>query len=350
MPKSIKSFLFSLLDYSGAPELALMLQRQNIGFIVLYHGVAPHVQNYGIYNYRKKFILPENFRSHLFWFQSHFEIVTLSTLIERFLNRVKSPRRYLAITFDDGYENIYHYALPLLKEFRVPATVFITTDLVEKHTPLWVDRLEYALGHTERQNIEIELEGRRRLFRLENPYERILADIYLRNNFKKISDAERRITLDKIESRFGITLKSTFETSPYRGLSWNQILTMAENKIEFGPHTISHPILTRMSSQQAEKEIIESYRLLKTRIKNPLPIFAYPNGQSEDFSDEAAAILQRHGFRAALTTIPGTVNQMSKPFALPRFSLDGSDDLRFLRLTVSGVRKKMQDIKSIFPR
>jgi peptidoglycan/xylan/chitin deacetylase (PgdA/CDA1 family) len=346
MSKGVKNFLFSLLDHSGTPELALALQRQNRGFIVLYHGIAPNVPDYGIYNYRKKFILPENFRAHLSWFQSHFEIVTLSTLIERFLKGVKSPRRYLAITFDDGYENIYRYAFPLLKEFGIPATVFITTDLVEKRFPLWVDRLEYALGHTELPKIEIELGGHRHSFRLGNLPERTTADIYLRNNFKKTNDVERRTILEKIESCSGTTLVSTLETSPYRGLEWDQILTMAENKIEFAPHTMSHPILTRMPPEQAEEEIIESYRLLKKRIGNPLPIFAYPNGQSEDFSPETAAILQRHGFQAALTTIPGTINQMSRPFALPRFSLDGSDDLRFLRLTISGIRKKMQDIRS----
>lgn len=359
MRAAIKSFLFSLLDHSGAPELALALQRQNRGFIVLYHGVAPHVPNYGIYNYRKKFILPENFRAHLFWFKSHFEIVPLSTLIERSLRGIKLPRRQLALTFDDGYENVYRYAFPLLKEFGMPATVFITTDLVEKRFPLWVDRLEYALGHIKLPKIEVELGGQQNSLRLGNFRERIAADVYLRNNFKKIPNAERKAMLEKIESRSGTALVATFETSPYRGLSWDQILIMAENKIEFAPHTMSHPILTRMPPEQAEEEIIESYRLLQKRMGNPLPIFAYPNGQSEDFSSETAAILQRHGFQAALTAIPGTINPaldrgafkdgvnlISKLLALPRFSLDGSDDLRFLRLTISGIRKKIQDIRS----
>lgn len=346
MQAAIKNFLFSLIDHSGAPELALALQRPNKGFIVLYHGVAPHVSNYGIYNYRQKFILPENFRAHLSWFKSHFEIVPLSTLIERSLEGVRLPRRHLALTFDDGYENVYRYAFPLLKEYGIPATVFVTTDLVEKRFPLWVDRLEYALGHTKLPKIAIELGGQENSFRLGNLGERIAADVYLRNNFKKIPDSERKTILEKIESGSGTTLASTFETSPYRGLTWDQILAMAENKIEFAPHTTSHPILTRMPLKQAEEEISESYRLLQKRLGNPLPIFAYPNGQAGDFSDETAAILERQGFQAALTTIPGTVNQMSNPFTLPRFSLDGSDDLRFLRLTISGIRKKMQEIRS----
>ena len=348
MHEGIKNFLFSLLDYSGAPELALALRKQDESFIVLYHGVAPDLPNYGIYNYRRKFILPENFQTHLSWFQSHFEIVPLSTLIERFLRGLKLPRRYLAITFDDGYANVYHYAFPVLKKFGVPATVFITTDLVEKRSPLWVDRLEYALGYTRQQKLEVEFGEHRRSFRLGTRQERIATDAYLRSYLKKISDSERRNALDKIESLCSVALAPTLETSPYRGLTWEQIRIMTEHKIEFAPHTMSHPILTRMPPQKAEEEIIESYRLLDKRVGNPLPIFAYPNGQREDFSDETAAILRRHGFRAALTTIPGTVDRASNPFALPRFSLDGSDDLRFLRLTISGVRKKMQDIRSLF--
>lgn len=348
MHKNVKNFLLSILGQNGMPELALALQRQNRSFIVLYHGIAPSIANYGIYNYRKKFILPGSFRAHLSWFQSHFEIIPLSTLIERFLKGAKSPRRYLAITFDDGYENVYRYAFPLLKEFGMPATIFITTDLVEKRSPLWVDRLEYTLGHTELQKVEVTLGGYQRSFRLENLQERMDADTYLRNNFKKIPDSERRTLLEKIESHCGATLASTFETSPYRGLTWDQILTMKEDKIKFAPHTMSHPILTHMPLEQAEEEIVESYRLLKKRAGDSLPIFAYPNGQSEDLSDEIATVLRRHEFQAALTTIPGTVNQMSKSFALPRFSLDGSDDLRLLRLTISGIRKKMQDIRSFY--
>lgn len=343
----IKNLSFSLLDSSGAPKLALALHRHE-GFIALYHGVAPDLSNYGIYNYRKKFILPESFRNHLLWLQPRFEIIPLATLIERLNRREKLSRRYLAITIDDGYENVYHHAFPLLKEFKIPATVFITTDLVEKRSPLWMDRLEYTLGQTEIRRLEITLHGQVHYFNLGSRRERTTTDIYLRHHLKKIPDAERKILLEEIESRSGVTLAPTLETSPYRGLTWDELREMEKNKIEFAPHTVSHPILSRMSPERAEEEILASYGLLKKRLEKPLPIFAYPNGQPDDFSEATVTILQRHGFQAALTTIPGTINQTSKPFALPRFSLDGSDDLRFFRLTIAGVRKKMRDMRSFF--
>ena len=346
MRAAIKSFSFSLLDASGAPALALALQRRR-GFIALYHGVAPYLPNYGIYNYRKKFILPESFRRHLLWLRRRFEIIPLSTLIERLSRQEKLSRRYLAITFDDGYENVYRHAFPLLKELRIPATVFITTDLVEKRLPLWTDRLEYALGQTKTRQLEIAIRDQTHYFNLGSYLERTTTDIYLRNHLKKIPDAERKILLEEVESRSGITLIPTLATSPYRGLTWDQVREMEKNKVEFAPHTTSHPILSRMPPERAEKEITESYDLLKKRVGKPLPIFAYPNGQPDDFSETTAAILQRHGFQAALTTTPGTLSQESNLFALPRFSLDGSDDLRFFRLTISGVRKKLQDIISL---
>lgn len=346
MRDGIKRLLFSLLGHGRIPELALALQRSG-SFIVLYHGVAPELSNYGIYNYRKKNILPESFEKHLAWFRSRFEIVPLSTLIERFLKGVKLPRRSIAVTFDDGYENIYRHAVPILKKFGAPAAIFITTDLVEKRLPLWVDRLEYALGHTPLQLLEVELEGDNHSFQLNTPKERMDADAYIRNRLKKISDSERLNALETIETRCKTALAPVIETSPYRGLTWDQIRTMAEDGIEFAPHTASHPILTRMPPQEAEEEIIESCRLLEKRVGGALPVFAYPNGETADFSDEIVAILRRHGFRAALTTVPGTLRRATNPFAIPRFSMDGSDDMRFFRLTVSGVRKNLQDIRSV---
>lgn len=342
MRKLLKTFLFFLLDLGNAPALFLALQK-NKGFIALYHGVAPTLENYGIYNYRHKFILPDSFRSHLAWYQTRFHIVSLSSFIELSLRGEKLPKPLLAITFDDGYENVYRYAFPLLKEFGIPATVFLTTDLVERQIPLWVDRLEHALGHTNLHKLDLMLDGRKHSFPLGNSKEQMAADIYLRDFLKKIPDQELKILLSEIESRTEAELAPVLETTPYRGLTWEKIRLMAKGKIEFAPHTLSHPILSRLSSEEAKQEIIQSHSLLQERLGTSLPIFAYPNGQLKDFSEATIAVLKRLGFSSALTTIPGTISPKSNPFALPRFSMDGSDDPRFFRLTISGTRKHLGD-------
>lgn len=341
MSKSLKNLVFYSLDMSGLPNLFLKLAG-NQPRIFLYHGVSPQIPNCGIFNYRQKFIRPESFRKHLIWLKKHFNIVPLSSIIERSDSKERITKPSCAITFDDGYENLYTHSFPILKELNVPATIFLTTDIVDKKTPLWVDLLEYALGMTEKPEIDIRDIGK--TFSLKNYGERCAADDSLRKYLKKIPEEEKIKTLEEIIKIAGKDLRKDFASSPYRGLTWNEAREMEKYKIEFAPHTLTHPILSRLDKEAAEREIRESYTHLKTELKNPLPIFAYPNGQTDDFTDETIEILKNMGFTAALTTVPDTINFDRDLFRLPRFSLDGTDTMTIFRLTASGAKAYLRNI------
>src|SRR3989344_2870790 len=153
-----KMLVFRTLSFLRIPEISLDMG-SDAPRIFLYHGVHPWVPGYGIFNYRKKFISPELFREELGWIKKHFSVISLSRLIERSNPDSRIPPRATAITFDDGYENNYQYAFPILKENKLPATFFLTTDLVDGVSPLWVDTLEFALGHTEIKALDIAFSG-----------------------------------------------------------------------------------------------------------------------------------------------------------------------------------------------
>ena len=50
------------------------------------------------------------------------------------------PARVFVVTFDDGYDSIYHHAWPILKELSVPATVFVVTSFLDAERPFVSDR------------------------------------------------------------------------------------------------------------------------------------------------------------------------------------------------------------------
>ena len=189
--------------------------------VLLYHGVAPET-NQGIYNYKRKHISPEAFKEHLGFIARHYTVLPLDESF-RMLRERTLPRHALAITFDDGYKNFYTYALPLLKEFRMPATIFVASDFVLKKKPLWVDRLEYAIGQ-------------KKLSREE----RIAEDLRLRAELKSLASRECERRLMPIEREIGATLYDfSDERAVYAPLNESEIKEMQEIGITIGGHTKS---------------------------------------------------------------------------------------------------------------
>lgn len=340
-----KWLLFAVLDFLCVPEASLRL-RSRRAVILLYHGVCPPRSEGGIFNYRKKFIAPEIFTRQLAWLKRRYTIMPLADLVLELGRQRELPRPALAITFDDGYENVYTHAFPILRALGVPATVFIATDLVEPAEPLWFDRLEYAIGRSPKASIAVPCAGRTQEFHLRTDEERCAADAAIREMIKRLPIDAGRELLKNVIAATGKDLAENFSHSPYRGLTWSHIRDMQRSGISFAPHTRSHTIIARLPPADQEEEIIGSRNALRERIGDVLNVFAYPNGQPGDFNASSAAILRNAGFIAACTTTPGFVRPGCDPYALPRMTLDGSDDMRLFRLTVTGVRAWLQSLRA----
>jgi peptidoglycan/xylan/chitin deacetylase (PgdA/CDA1 family) len=88
----------------------------------------------------------QRFKNFCAFFSDHFHVVPLRTLALRLQNK-EPVDHMLAITFDDGYEDNYEEAVPILKSAGLPATFFITTGFIETGIIPWWDR---TAGVTER--------------------------------------------------------------------------------------------------------------------------------------------------------------------------------------------------------
>jgi len=341
MRKKGKKIVLSALSALRVPELSLRAPTVRPR-IFLYHGVSPDIPGYGIFNYRKKFLTPEVFRRELSWISRHFTVIPLSLLIERIKSGDRLPPRAAAITFDDGYRNFYEYAFPILKEFSLHATFFIATDLADQKAPLWVDTLEYAIGHAHGPLLHVFIKGKEETFSIETYGDRIRADMILRDRLKKLPRNEAETALGEIVNAAGANLRESFLASPYRGVTWDEAREMERAGMAFAPHTRSHPILSHMPTSDAEKEINFSKKRLHEELDAPLDIFAYPNGQPEDITPEIVAAIEKAGFRAALTTIPGAIGKNTNPYLLPRITLDGTDSFPAFKNTAAGITHQLR--------
>ncbi len=97
-------------------------------------------------------------------------------------------------------------------------------------------------------------------------------------------------------------------------LSWNEIREMLGYGIAFGAHTLTHPDLTRLTSEQAEIEIYESKAIIEDELNTPVNCFAYPYGR---YDNRRRDIVQQH-FACACSDRLGLVTAGSDPYALER--------------------------------
>jgi peptidoglycan/xylan/chitin deacetylase (PgdA/CDA1 family) len=61
-----------------------------------------------------------------------FNVISLDEVVMRIRKRTPFAEKSIAITFDDGFKNVYTDAFPVLKEYGFNATVFLTTNYCEK--------------------------------------------------------------------------------------------------------------------------------------------------------------------------------------------------------------------------
>ncbi len=94
--------------------------------VVMYHHVEPTEQQ------KANTTTPENFENQMaFLHEKGYQVITLDALIQAIKENRPLGKRTVVLTFDDGYENNYTYAWPILKKYQFPATIFIPSDFVD---------------------------------------------------------------------------------------------------------------------------------------------------------------------------------------------------------------------------
>jgi len=325
---SMKQILWHMLVWSGLAALARRRARDQLT-IVLYHGVDEK-RDMGSYNYRGKFLTPERFEEHLRYYKRHYSVLPLDKAVALLVAGKNLPPYTLCITFDDGYANNYTYAFPLLRQYDLPATFFLTSDFVLRNVPLWVDRLEYSINMGTCCSAV---------------HEKVREDDRERARLKRLPHDERMRELEALEERCGIRLDS-FEgdASVYAPLTREQIGEMRASGMMMGAHTESHPILGGVDPKTAEREILGSKEKLAATCGTISSVFAYPNGQPGDQDETIAKIVKQSGFIAAVTTVPGFNAAETDPYMLNRMSLDQDDDHARLVVSLSGFRHQLHTV------
>jgi len=285
--------------------------------MVMYHGIIKDplmVEDWC-------FVDEHSFRMQIEYLKKHFEITSLSEAIER-MGKGEIKRPTAVITFDDGYQNNYDVAFPILCKERIPATIFLTTGLINTNDTVWYGRINLALSKTQRTHIEWN--GFK--FDLSTLDLKAKASAAIQDSLKTLEHPNLMATIRSIILELGDDPDCSIEIgSPFRMLDKKAIGEMATSAlIEFGAHTHRHSILSHLSDGERENEIRQSINVIYELTGHPCKYFAYPNGRAEDYNSGAIKDLKAYGIQIAVTTISGPNDRMTPPMELRRYGI-GAD-------------------------
>jgi hypothetical protein len=78
-------------------------------------------------------------------------------------------------------------------------------------------------------------------------------------------------------------------------LTWDEARQLEKKGIAFGPHTVTHPVLSSTDAEHSASEIAESWARLRAELQYPVPVFSYPHGRRRDYGEREMAEVQRLG-------------------------------------------------------
>ena len=284
--------------------------------ILMYHGVSDQGAISETQNASAMHLSVEQFSQQLSFLSENYNVIALSELINHLIRGDALPPYSVAITFDDGYENNYTKAFPVLQKYGMPATIFLSTLYVGNKELFWPDRLELIFRSQDtlsRISSVLSTVG----IRSGSPGEQLEALI---RYCKTITNKEKEALISRLEELSSAAC--TELPDDFRCLTWQQVREMYISKlVDFGSHTNSHVILTRVDHDAARNEIEQSRNILRDHIGvNPL-LFSYPNGGEGDFDDYSEKLLAELGFNCALLTIEGFNDVHSNPYQLKRMGI-----------------------------
>ena len=339
MKNTLRDTTAGMLYATGAASFFLKRAGRGKALILAYHHVVPRRLIRDNRLMTGMYLSTESFERHLGWLTRYFRVEPLEKIIALIRNGVRWEKPLCAVTFDDGWKDVHDYALPLLKKYGVPATVFSVGDMVDSRGPEGLDGVFEAIQMTDRlADIRSGIAEIDALIRLNTISDRV-------EKTRQVINRIRELPYDKfMKTCTGINryLSDTFDLDgirwKYETMSWDDMREAQEHGVDFGYHSKTHPILTNVPAALLEEELalpLEEYEKRGIRLK---PLFCYPDGK---FNEEAIAVLKNQGYTAAVTLQKGFNDLETNPFCLRRINVHEGNGGSMPRFAVSlGIRNR----------
>ena len=278
--------------------------------VLIYHKI-----NDDIWDTQLLSVKSENFYNQLLYIQENYEPISLDSLISRLKDNNLSGNE-VSITFDDGYLDNLSNMLPVINSLKIPVTVFIPTNFIDKNDEFWWDKIEQIVIKTKKLKINFSIGKKNYSYRLSDAKEKILAIDNICKELKKFTPSEIQHFVKIFHTISGATLE---ERRTHLIMGQNDILKLSNSRlVTIGSHAHSHTRLSILSKDQQKKEFILSKNLLQKIIGKDIHFISYPFGSQIDFTSETEGLVQNCGYKAGVANIQKDLTVNDRITAIPR--------------------------------
>ena len=313
MIRGKRAFLAKLMFNSSAFRYLKLFEAKNL-VIFNYHRIrsndgAECPFDEGVYGPTES-----ELREQLTWLKANTNIISEIDLINHVHHQVELPHSSTMVTFDDGYLDNAELALPLLKELKIPAIFFISTQAIEERGLGWWDNIAYLIKNSIKDSILVQGQA----FNLVGRKPEVIREL---QEWMRTHRTETTVTLVKeIAETCGVPMAEV-DVSSRELMSWEQIKEAQDAGMTIGSHTHTHRVLSTLSRAEQLEEFLISKQILEAKLKTRIRSVAYPVGGYEDCHLETGGLAEQSGYELGFSFQTG-FNPLSEisPFNVRRIS------------------------------
>lgn len=277
-------------------------------------------------------IAPATFERMIRFISKNYQVVPFETSILQ-PDLKKKSKTQASIVFDDGYKDFAGYALPILKKYHCPCSMYVVTDCVTQQQPPWTYILDYHFIHSKKMKLNLSLELLPANFAntaFSDTQARLQFARQLKPFLKKVSNSTRiHLYHQVLESLDDVTVPSNLI------MNWTELNEIKKEGVVIGSHTRTHPLLNKLETAE---EMIDELKGSAEQIKKQLGHFpitiSYPIG---GYNEQIKKIAAEQGYQIGLAVNQVHYNPaVHDRFEIPRIELYNESMIKS-RLRISGI-------------
>lgn len=314
LKKYIKSLIAHVLYYSGLLRIYAHIRLKERAVVLTYHRVL-NSDEISQSNSNPGIVVHTGiFREHMSTLGKFFNVVPIGIFEKHLMSGSSFPDRCCLVTFDDGWLDNHQNAFPILREYMIPAHIFLPCNYIESEHMFWQEELNLRLTILARSSRKAD--------------QQLLLDFCSTTDIPDRDGIFDYISRLKNESYEDINNKldqlrkyqADIRLPPHnnRYMNWGQVREMQSGHISFGSHALTHRVLPRLPDSEITTELVESRIMLETMLDTEITTIAYPNG---DVNDVVQSTTKDAGYTLGFSTEKGLVTSSTPRFALPRVNI-----------------------------
>jgi peptidoglycan/xylan/chitin deacetylase (PgdA/CDA1 family) len=340
----MKELLKKLMEILFSHDLVIWLYlkiRRRERRIILYHGVS------GLEHEKIscQVIAKEEFERQVRHLERFYKDIPLREVVQARDSGRALPANGLTITFDDGYENNYHCAVPLLRRYGFTAAIFVNPKFAEaaqrgERVIQWCDVIDYLVNKD--NHLEFIAIFRENGFTIAPSDDVPALKTIMAEALKDVPVGTMEKISGELEKKFAREIAGQkFPTL----MNWDQIKELSANDIEIGAHTMSHVTVANLPAARFQEELVEPKKILAEKTGRKIDYFAFPYGGEKHYTRESVAALKRAGYQCAMLVLGAKDDLNDDHFCLNRTSISKADSFGMFKIKVAGI---LDDVSSLY--